>query len=87
MDWALGFILAVALLLPVGVGLGLGAYRAVQNPSFLGSVAAAALSAAGPILKELVLRRNPPDVERRMQECFRKGGRWDNFKKRCLEPR
>lgn len=31
--------------------------------------------------------RNTPDVEKQMADCVRKGGRWDNFKKKCVETR
>jgi hypothetical protein len=30
-----------------------------------------------------ILKRNPPDVEERMNDCIRSGGQWDNFRKRC----
>lgn len=87
MDWSVGFILAVGIVLPVGIGLGLGAYRAAQSPKVMAEAAALIFRSALPILSELVLKRNTPAVERQMQECHRRGMRWDNFKKRCVDHR
>jgi hypothetical protein len=32
-----------------------------------------------------VTNRNTPEVEAQMAECVRRGGRWDNFRKKCVE--
>lgn len=81
MNWTVGFILAIGILLPIGLGLGLGAYRAAQNPLVLAEAAALALKSLLPLLKELA-KRNDPETEKRMQEVIRRAGEWDNFRKR-----
>lgn len=87
MNWSVGFILAFGIVLPVGIGLGLGAYRAAQSPKVMAEAAALMVRSVMPLLSELVLKRNTPEVEQRMRECYRRGGRWDNFKKRCVDHR
>jgi hypothetical protein len=82
MNWAVGLVLAFGIILPVGIGLGLGAYRAIQSPAFVGEAASILFKAFFPILKEFVGRRNSPEIEKRMHEVIRRGGKWDNFRKR-----
>lgn len=85
MNAAVGFIFALGLVLPIGLGLALGAYRAAQSPKVMAEAAALVFKAAAPILKEIVLKRNTPEVERLMHACIRRAGRWDNFRKRCMD--
>lgn len=88
MNWTVGLILCVGILLPVGIGAGLGAYRAVQSPAVLAGLAGLLVKTLLPILKEFALKRNSPEIEKRMQEVIRRGGQWDNFSKReRLNPR
>ena len=82
MNWTIGLILAIGIVLPVGLGLGLGAYRAVQSPVVLGEAAALIVRAVLPILKELVGKRNSPEIEARIHEVIRRAGEWDNFRKK-----
>lgn len=85
MNWTIGFILAVGVILPVGLGLGLGAYRAVQSPKVLAEAGALLFKTLYPILKEFATKRNSPEVEARMREVARRAGEWDNFRKRERE--
>lgn len=56
-----------------------------QRPTFwIGAIIAVFLR-AWPTIKAYILRRNPPDIEAKMQECIRRGGEWDNFNKRCKQ--
>ena len=82
MDWLVVFIIGVGIVLPVGVGLGLGVYRAAQSPEMLMGAASFLVKALAPLIKEFVSKRNPPKVERRMLEVIRRGGEWDNVRKR-----
>lgn len=82
MNWAVGFILAIGILLPVGIGLGLGAYRMVQNPVALAEASALIAKAVFPIFAAYVKKPNAPDVEAKMHEVGRRAGEWDNFAKR-----
>lgn len=85
MNATLGFILAVGILLPVGLGLALGAYRAVQSPAFLAEAGALLLKTLMPILAEYAAKRNTPEVEAQMHKVTRRAGEWDNFRKRERE--
>lgn len=85
MNWTVGLILAIGVVLPVGLGLGLGAYRAAQSPAFMAGAAALLLKTVLPILGEFVAKRNTPEVEKRMQQVNRRAGEWDNFRKRERE--
>lgn len=64
---------------------GAGAYSIARAPSFYIGLA----KELSPLIKGLsirfateVVKRNPPDVEKRMNEVIRRGGEWDNFNKR-----
>lgn len=67
------------------------AYRLYRNPLLLVGL----LPTIWAYLKPAVIRyvlplfldRNEPSVEERMQECIRRGGEWDNFRKVCKEKR
>jgi|SanBayMetagenome_1026888.scaffolds.fasta_scaffold53557_2 hypothetical protein len=78
-DAALTIALFVTLLLAVAAG----GFLAARNPAFWYTLTSAVISAALPKIIEYITRRNTPEVEARMQECIRRGGTWDNFKKRC----
>jgi hypothetical protein len=82
MNWAIGLILVLGFVLPIGIGLGLGAYRAIQSPAFVGGAATILFNAFIPILKEFVGGRNTPEIEKKMNEVIRRGGQWDNFHKK-----
>ncbi len=82
MNWAIGFIIVLGLVVPMGIGLGLGAYRAVQSPAFVGEAGALIVKALFPIIKEIIARPNSPEIEAKMHEVIRRGGQWDNFRKR-----
>ena len=73
--WAIGaVILAVAAF---------AVYQAFQSPAFVAGLSALAAGAAWKAIKPVITRRNPPEIEQRMAECVRRGGTWDNFRKRC----
>jgi hypothetical protein len=75
----------VAVLL-VCIGLLAGAFIYGRRPSFWIEFGVRAFTALKPKIFEY-LRRNTPEVEARMHECIRRGGEWDNFKKRCRDRR
>ena len=74
MNW-----LEVVLILAVVLGLFSGAVLVARSPAFWVGMGTVMLKAALPYL----LKRMPPEEEKAMQDCLRKGGEWDNFKKRC----
>ena len=69
-------ITAIAVLL---IGLGAGGFLVAQRPSFWLGMAGEVIQLLLPVLA----KRMPPEKEREMQECIRRGGQWDNFRKRC----
>lgn len=64
-------------------GLGAGAFLVAQRPAFWIEFGGRLLQAVLPSVIKYVGRRNPPEVEKAMQDCLRRGGRWDNWRKRC----
>lgn len=78
MDW-------VTLLLAAGLVLGVAAGTAlvVRNPAWWVGLGHAVVKAVTPAIVAYLIKRNPPEVEKAMQDCIRRGGRWNNFKKRC----
>jgi acyl-CoA reductase-like NAD-dependent aldehyde dehydrogenase len=63
----------------------LAVYGAFNSPSFVAGLTALAAAAAAKAIVTKVESRNTPEIEARMAECYRRGGTWDNFKKRCKD--
>lgn len=78
-DAALFIALAAFLALAVVAGIVLAA----RSPAVWKALGAAVFSQLIPLIAAYVLKRNTPEIEARMQECYRRGGQWDNFNKRC----
>lgn len=66
-------------------GLGAGAYLVAQRPAFWIEFGARLGKLLFPYLYEYFSKRNTPEVEARMRDCLRRGGEWDNFRKKCKE--
>ena len=75
--WAVGAVLLAVAAFAV--------YSAFQSPTFVAGLSALAAAAAWKAIKPVVTKRNSPEIEARMRECVRRGGEWDNFKKRCRD--
>lgn len=73
--------------LVVLAGLGAGAFLVAQRPAFWIEFGTRLARQFLPLAVAYIIKRNPPKVEEAMQECLRRGGRWDNFKKRCVDNR
>ena len=78
MNW-----LEIAAICAVLIGVGAAGFLVAQRPSFWYGLAAHAIKEALPVILTYVAKRNPPNIEKEMQECLRRGGEWDNFRKRC----
>ena len=63
----------------------LAVYGAFNSPSFVAGLTALAVALAAKAVIPVITKRNSADVEARMAECYRRGGTWDNFKKRCKD--
>lgn len=61
----------------------LSVYGAFQSPTFVLGLVGAMLVAGFKAVLPIITKRNTPEVEARMHECTRRGGKWDNFRKRC----
>lgn len=84
MTWTEGITLAV-LLISVGVGLAAAAFLVGQRPSFWVGAVIFAAKRAWPYVLAYITLRDPPEIEAKKVECARRGGEWDNFKKRCRD--
>lgn len=73
----IAFASLIALATVVGILL------AARSPATWKALGAAVFSQLLPLIAAYVLKRNTPEIEARMQECYRRGGQWDNFNKRC----
>jgi 4-hydroxybenzoate polyprenyltransferase len=69
-------IAAIAVLL---IGIGAGGYLVAQRPTFWWGLGVIAFKAAWPFLS----KRMTPEQEKAFQDCVRRGGEWDPFRKRC----
>lgn len=78
MSWQEG--VAVGL---VCLGLLAGGYLAAQRPAFWMEFGSRVLLALAPKIWAYVSKRNTPEIEQQMADCVRRGGTWDNFRKRC----
>ena len=63
----------------------LAVWFAFHSPSFVAGLSALAAAAAANAIVTKVKTRNSPEVEARMHDCLRRGGQWDNFRKRCRD--
>lgn len=80
MNW-----LEIAAIAAIIVGVGAAGFLVAQRPSFWYGLLAHAVKDLTPIVLGYILKRNTPDVEAKMHDCIRRGGTWDNFKKRCRD--
>ena len=69
-------IAAIAALL---LGIGAGGFLVAQRPAFWWGLGVVMFKAALPFLA----RRMSAEQEQAMRDCHRRGGEWDNFRKRC----
>lgn len=81
MNWAIWLVFGIAAAVFI-----LSAAIAGQSPAFWWGLGKMALGELAPVLAKVVKRMSPED-EKRWRDCVNRGGRWDNQKKRCLEPR
>jgi hypothetical protein len=82
--------LEVAMLAALLVGIACGGVLLANHAAFWESLGARALTALWPQFLKLVpvitawlAKRNTPEIEAKMAECVRRGGEWDNFRKKC----
>lgn len=78
MDW-LTILLAAGLVLGVAAGTTL----VLRSPAWWVGMGHEIVKAVMPAIITYMAKRNPPEVEKAMQDCLRRGGRWDNWRKRC----
>jgi len=71
--------LEIAAIVVLLVGIGAGGFLVAQRPSFWLGLASAVFMAVLPHLA----KRMTPEKEKELQDCLRRGGEWDHFKKRC----
>ena len=69
-------IAAIAALL---VGVGAGGYLVAQRPTFWVGLGVAVFKSLLPHLA----KRMTAEQEKAFQDCVRRGGEWDPFRKRC----
>jgi hypothetical protein len=69
-------IAAIAALL---VGVGAGGYLVAQRPTFWVGLGVAVFKSLLPHLA----KRMTAEQEKAYQDCVRRGGEWDPFRKRC----
>lgn len=74
MNWILLAVVAVVL-----CGAAAGTILVVKNPAFWVGLFFELAKSILPVIQ----KRNSPEIEKRMQECARRGGEWDNFRKKC----
>lgn len=82
MTWQEGVGIALVV-----IGLVAGGYIAAQRPSFWVEFVGRVFAALRPLIWEYVSKRNSPEIEARMHDCIRRGGEWDNFRKKCKDRR
>jgi len=56
-----------------------------RDPVFITGLVAAAVASFVNAIKPTILKRMTPEQEKKMQECHRRGGTWDNFRKKCRD--
>jgi hypothetical protein len=74
-----------ALVLAVLLGVGSAAFLVMRSPAFWADAAKQLGKALLPEITKIITKRNSPEIEKAMQDCYRRGGIWDNFKKKCRD--
>lgn len=77
--------LEIAAIVVLLIGVGAGGFLVAQRPSFWLGMGSALLKAAFPHILKYVSARMTPEQEKAYQDCLKRGGEWDNVKKRCRE--
>ena len=75
--------LEIAAIVVLLLGVGAGGFLVAQRPTFWVGIGGVLLQRAWPYIRAYVTRRNTAEVEQQMADCVRRGGEWDNWKKRC----
>ena len=72
-------------------GLAAGAFLVAQRPAFWVEFAVRVVRQLWPwVLKNVIpyfTKRMSPELEAEMHKCIRRGGEWDNFRKKCRDKR
>jgi hypothetical protein len=71
--------LEIAAIVALLVGVGAGGYLAAQRPTFWVGLGVAVFKSLLPHLA----KRMTAEEEKAYQDCVRRGGEWDPFRKRC----
>lgn len=78
-------LLSTLLVLAVLLGAGAAAFLVLRSPSFWISMGKQITAALMPEIIRVISKRNSPEIEAKMHECYRRGGTWDNFRKKCRD--
>ena len=73
----------IALVIAVLVGAASGTALVVRSPAFWAEIGAAALKASFPAIQAYMTKRMTPELEKAWRDCEKRGGKWNNFRKRC----
>ena len=71
--------LEIAALVMLLIGIGAGGYLVAQRPTFWAGLVVVVFKSALPFLA----KRMTPEQEKAFQDCVRRGGEWDHFRKKC----
>jgi hypothetical protein len=71
--------LEIAAIVALLVGVGAGGYLVAQRPTFWVGLGVAVFKSLLPHLA----KRMTAEEEKAYQDCVRRGGEWDPFRKRC----
>ncbi len=77
----MNYVIAAGLVLCLGAG----AFMVARSPAFWISLAAQISAVLIPSLRQIITKRMTQEQEAAYHACVRRGGEWDNFKKRCRE--
>jgi hypothetical protein len=75
----------VVAVIIVCAGLFAGAFLYGRRPAFWIEFGARIFAVIRAPLWNYLTKRMSPEDEKRMHECIRRGGVWDNFRKKCRE--
>ena len=74
MNW-----IEIAAIVVLLIGIGAGGFLVAHRPSFWFGLGVVMFKASLPF----ILKRMPPEKEKELQDCIRRGGEWDHVRKRC----
>jgi hypothetical protein len=76
-------VITTLLVLSVLIGIGGASFMVFRSPAFWGDVISEIATKAWPEIVKVFTKRMDPETEKAWRDCQRRGGKWNQHKRRC----